>query len=276
MASYPRGPRKQNTWTVREGDQFFQGTGKVYDTLKSIAAHLERLGIPYAVAGGLALFHHGYRRYTEDIDILITGEDLKLVHDKLQGKGYLPKFEGARNLRDTGTGVSIEFIVTGEFPGDGKVKPVAFPDPSTVAEEIDGVRYLNLPKLVELKLASGMTNPDRLRDTADVQQLIKALNLPGDFVNKLDPFVRDAYEALWRAENAPKRFVRRWRKEGPAPEAKTIQELAERMGSEELREMAKDGITLDVESLGGDYAYLVTADPQVAAKYDMHEESEFL
>ena len=30
--------------------------------------------------------------------------------------------------------------------------------------EIDGINYLNLPTLIELKLASGMTNPGRLKD----------------------------------------------------------------------------------------------------------------
>jgi hypothetical protein len=45
---------------------------------------------------------------------------------------------------------------------------------------------------------------------------------------------------------------------------------------EELRQMHADGVVLD--SGGGtadDYAHLVTTDPEVARKYDMHEESEF-
>jgi hypothetical protein len=44
-----------------------------------------------------------------------------------------------------------EFLVTGEFPGDGKPKPVAFPDPSTCSTQIGGVYYLRLPTLLELK-----------------------------------------------------------------------------------------------------------------------------
>ncbi len=34
---------------------------------------------------------------------------------------------------------------------------------------IEGVKILNLPKLVELKLASGMSGAARLKDLADVQ-----------------------------------------------------------------------------------------------------------
>jgi hypothetical protein len=55
-----------------------------------------------------------------------------------------------------------------------------------------------LPKLVELKLASGMTNPGRLKDLADVLELIKVLSLPIDFAEQLDSFVRARYKALWQ------------------------------------------------------------------------------
>lgn len=36
----------------------------------------------------------------------------------------------------------------------------------------DGVQTITLEKLIELKLASGMSASDRLRDLADVQELI--------------------------------------------------------------------------------------------------------
>jgi hypothetical protein len=109
----------------------------------------------------------------------------------------VPPFSGSRHLRDTETSVRIEFLVAGQYPGDGKPKPVAFPDPRNVAVEIRGIRYLNLPTLVELKLTSGMTNPGRFKDLGDVQELIRELQLPRDFVAKLNPFVRQKYEELW-------------------------------------------------------------------------------
>ena len=51
----------------------------VYQTLRSIAAKLEQLGIPYAVAGGMALVAHGYDRTTTDVDILVTPVSLEAV-----------------------------------------------------------------------------------------------------------------------------------------------------------------------------------------------------
>ena len=114
----------------------------------------------------MALDAHGFRRLTVDVDILVTREDLNAIHENLEGLGYVPPFTGSKNLRDAEHGVRVEFLIAGEFPGDGKPKPVAFPDPATVGVEIKGVRYLSLPTLVELKLASGMTNPGRLKDLA--------------------------------------------------------------------------------------------------------------
>ncbi|GIK15091.1 MAG: hypothetical protein BroJett003_00550 [Planctomycetota bacterium] len=167
----------------------------VHQTLTEITRRLADLGIPYAVVGGMALVAHGYLRTTVDVDVLVTADGLKAIHEKLEGTEYLPLFAGSKNLRDTKTGVRIEFIVTGQFPGDGKPKPIAFPDPASasVVETIDGVNYVNLPTLVELKLASGMTNPGRLRDLADVQELIRVLKLPKEFADRLNPFVRSRY-----------------------------------------------------------------------------------
>ena len=90
-------------------------------------------------------------------------------------------------------------MTSGEYPGDGKPKPVQFPIPSEASVEIDGVRVVTLEKLIELKLASGMTAPDRLKDLADVQELIKACYLDADFAIRLNPYVRDQYSILWKA-----------------------------------------------------------------------------
>lgn len=171
----------------------------VYDSLREIAKRLPEIGVPYAILGGMALVAHGYRRTTEGVDILITPEGFERAHEKLVGLGYRPAFEKSKNLRDTRTGVQIKLITTGGFPGDGKPKPVAFPDPDTVAVEIDGICYVNLPTLVELKLASGMTNPGRLRDLADVQELVRALGLGDAFAEGLHPYVQQEFRDLAQA-----------------------------------------------------------------------------
>lgn len=185
-------------WALLEGSMHFEKESKVHQTLLKVTQRLDALGIPYAVVGGLALFFHGYRRFTEDVDILVTKDDLKTIHEKLEGRGYLPPFEGSKHLRDTDSGVKIEFLTTGEFPGDGKPKPVAFPNPADVRVQGAGAWFLSLPALVELKLASGISNPLRGKDIVDVQELISELKLTEDFASQLNEFVRDKFLDLVR------------------------------------------------------------------------------
>lgn len=191
---------------LRESEAFFMKEGKIHLTLKRLARALDEESIPYAIVGGMALNLHGYTRETVDVDILLTNEGLKTFRERLIGRGYIPAFGGAsKSFRDAETQVKVEALTTGEYPGDGKPKPVAFPDPSAVSVERDGYRVIALEKLIELKLASGMSAPHRLRDLADVQDLISVLNLPLDVENQLDASVRDEYRRLWETvQQAPR------------------------------------------------------------------------
>jgi hypothetical protein len=180
-----------------EGLRYFMGEGGLNNALARLCEDLERHGIDYMVIGAVALMAHGYPRFTEDIDLVLTREGLEAFHRELVGLGYLPAFEGARKrLRATQGGVPVEVILAGEYPGDGRPKPVVFPEPAEASIELDGVRVVTLEKLVELKLASGMTAPDRLKDLADVQELIKVRGLGSDFAVRLDPYVREQYLRL--------------------------------------------------------------------------------
>jgi hypothetical protein len=183
-----------------EGLRYFMGEGNLQGTLAQVSSDLKQHGIDYMVIGAVALLAYGYPRFTEDIDLVLTPEGLEAFHRDLIGLGYVPAFPGAKKrLRSTREGVSIEVILAGEYPGDGKPKPVSFPVPSTSSTDIDGVQIVTLEKLIELKLASGMTAPDRLKDLADVQELIKLRSLTAAFAATLDPYVRDKFLELCRA-----------------------------------------------------------------------------
>ena len=183
-----------------EGLRYFMGEGTLNKTLARLSNDLEEHGISYAVIDAVALLAHGYPRFTEDIDLVMTAEGLEKFHEELVGLGYVPAFPGAKKrLKSTVDGVSIEVMTTGEYPGDGKPKPVSMPAPAEAATEIDGIKFVTLEKLIELKLASGISAPDRLKDLADVQELIKILNLPIGFSDNLSPYVRDKFKELWTA-----------------------------------------------------------------------------
>jgi hypothetical protein len=186
-------------WALREGSMHFEKDSAVHKTLQKITRRLEELGISYALVGGMAMFFHGYRRFTDDVDILVTPDGLKEIHRRLEGLGYVPPFSGSKHLRDAEYGVKVEFLTSGDYPGDGKPKPVAFPNPADASVVIEGVSCLQLPRLIELKLASGMTNPGRLNDLGDVQRMIQALGLPEQLADQLNPYVREKYKELWNA-----------------------------------------------------------------------------
>ena len=193
-------------WALREGSLHFEEKSGVQTTLKKICKRLDELAIPYVVAGGMALYRHGFRRFTEDVDLLVTRDGLKAIHEALDGLGYMHVFKGSKKLRDAETGVQIDFLITGDYPGDGKPKPVAFPDPSQVAVHIDGINVISLPKLVELKLASGMSNANRMKDLADVMEVIKILKLPNEFGQTLSEYVRPKFDELWQITQVPDPF----------------------------------------------------------------------
>jgi len=183
-----------------EGLRYFMGHGELNKMVAELGSDLNRHGIEYMIIGAVALTAHGYPRFTSDVDIVLTREWLEAFHRELVGLGYRAAFEGAKKkLRSTRNAVSIEVITAGEYPGDGKPKPVVFPHPSTASIEISGVKVVTLEKLVELKLASGMTAPDRLKDLADVQELIKIRGLSRELAAKLNPYVREKYFELWDA-----------------------------------------------------------------------------
>src|SRR5690349_9837011 len=103
-----------------EGLRYFMGEGTINKALTRLANDLEQRGIDYMVIGAIALLAHGYPRFTEDIDLVMTSDGLQKFHDELIGLGYTPAFE---------------VMTTGEFPGDGKPKPVSMPSPSEASIE---------------------------------------------------------------------------------------------------------------------------------------------
>jgi hypothetical protein len=199
MEAFEDSMRRGGAAAIRQVGRFFMKEDPVFQTLRAITRRLTELGIRHCVAGGMALVAHGYDRTTVDVDLLVTEDGLRRAHEYLEGAGYVLPFAGSKSLRDATTNVRIEFLVAGRFPGDGKPKPVAFPDPSKAGVDIDGILYLTLPALVELKLASGISAPYRLKDLADVQELIRILALPREFAEGLDASVRPKFLELWTA-----------------------------------------------------------------------------
>jgi hypothetical protein len=205
LPRYPASERSAEE-VLRDTDDFFAGQGPVHSTLRRLATRLDQEGIPYAIIGAMALNLLGYSRQTVDVDVLLSGEGLERFRDCFVGRGYVPAFPGAqKSFRDSDTGVRIDVIRTGEYPGDGKPKPVSFPDPARSSIAIGRYRVVSLEKLIELKIASGLSAPHRqLVDLADVQRLIEELSLPAELADSIPASNRSTAACGHSPSAAPK------------------------------------------------------------------------
>lgn len=181
-------------------DAFMLERSPVHDTMRRLAKALNDLEIPFVIAGAMAANAHGHRRTTADVDVLMRREDLARFKASSMGLGWLDLFEGSKGFKDTLNGVKVDVLIVGDYPGDGRVKPVSFPTPESVREvRNEGLPYINLKSLLELKIASGMTAPHRLQDLADVIPLIRINALPLEYADQLNPFVREKFNELWQS-----------------------------------------------------------------------------
>jgi len=115
-------------WALSEGSRHFEEDSSVFKALRNITSRLKGLGIPYTVVGGMALFRHGLRRFTEDVDLLVTKHDLKVIHEKLEGLGYLPPFKNSKRNRswvggDKSTGTRTARVMVRAGTGRRMTRP---------------------------------------------------------------------------------------------------------------------------------------------------------
>ncbi|MDQ3007928.1 MAG: nucleotidyltransferase family protein [Chloroflexota bacterium] len=203
MATYEARLQDDYLALLKEASKYYMARGDVFTTLQNLTRRLEDEKIPYVLIGGLALAAHGFVRMTQDVDLLMRREGLEAFKQRFLGRGYILASSGAqKTFRDTETQVRIKILIAGDYPGDGKPEPIAFPDPSIVFTERGGMRVIPMETLIELKLASGMSAPHRLRDLADVQDLISTLKLPIELAERLDASVRETFRQLWHSAQA--------------------------------------------------------------------------
>lgn len=177
--------------------RFFMGVSDVHAALAKVAHRLDEIGVSYAVCGALAGNAHGHARATTGVDLLVTEDGLQRFKQASIGRGWIEKFAGSRGVKDAERKVPIDFLLAGGIPGDGTPHGVVFPDPATVAIDRAGVKFVSLEALVELKLASGITLPQRLQVLADVVALVRVNRLPKEFGDRLHPIVRAKWMELW-------------------------------------------------------------------------------
>jgi hypothetical protein len=123
-------------------------------------------GIPLAIVGGLAAIHHGYERFTKDIEVVVQSGDLDILTRVAPHYGIKVIWkdpEGWHKLQCEG--VPIDVVPEGRKPRNDA--PTAIPGPKQLGVR-EGAGYAGIAGWVETKLGSY-----RVQDRAGVVQVIK-------------------------------------------------------------------------------------------------------
>src|SRR5262249_17886134 len=126
----PSNQRPPDFWErLKQLDRFFEGRDEVHQTMRRLVRRLAKANIAYAVVGGMAVFAQGYRRATNDVDILLTREGFAEFQRLFVPKHYGTIPNRSRRFVDRANEINVDILVTGRFPGSGKPGPIPFPDP---------------------------------------------------------------------------------------------------------------------------------------------------
>src|SRR5438067_6161568 len=138
--------------------------GRYGRVVKAIDRLLGIVGCEAVLAGGWAVWHHGFiARVTQDLDIVIPADRLDefLKVAAVAGFDVFPAQTGRwPKLIHRETKVDIDVLPEGGRPGTvSRPAPTTIPHPSALGAARRQLQYPRLDSLIELKLAAG-----RLRD----------------------------------------------------------------------------------------------------------------
>lgn len=154
--------------------------GMLHDSsrLLDAARRVSHAGLP--AVGGIAVFLHGYRRTTEDLDVYAADTaTARAAIEQLGGVWDPAKREFLL------AGVPVQLVTDQQTGG-----------PPEHVSEIDGVRVVSLADLIRFKLRSGLNTPGRTQDLADVEGLVRRVPLDKAFAAKLPSEMRPAFKSI--------------------------------------------------------------------------------
>ncbi|MEM6552879.1 MAG: hypothetical protein AAF750_12235 [Planctomycetota bacterium] len=171
--------------------RMLQDDQTILDTAREISSILQRIGVAGGVVGGIAVFLHGYRRTTTDIDVYCV--DRSALGDALKAAGYV--WDDAERQFMKGD-VPVQLLAPQDRLG---FDPTHFQD-------LEGVQAVSLADLISMKLASGTGNVHRMNDLSDIVRLAHANKIDKSFTPKIAPEYRKEFKVLMdRMATDPKR-----------------------------------------------------------------------
>lgn len=143
-----------------------QGDPRFTSALELLETIARKEGVPIAIVGGMAAIHHGYERWTKDIDIVVGIGHLAPLIRVAPNYGVKVRWQDPKGWHKLHyNGVDIEIV-----PEGGKARkdaPTTIPSPRQLGI-LQGSGYACLEGWVETKLSS-----NRSQDRADVVRVVK-------------------------------------------------------------------------------------------------------
>lgn len=165
---------------IHEALLMLDGKGAILDVARRVTEILTTHGIDGAIVGGVAVVLHGHIRTTVDVDVYAP--DPRSLGDALRADGF--SFDAKR--KEFSLGQIPVHLVTADL----------LSAPPRNLTEIDEIRTLSLPDLIDMKLHSGLNNLLRAQDLADVIGLIRHHKLTSNFARQLDKPLRRDFRKL--------------------------------------------------------------------------------
>jgi hypothetical protein len=162
------------------------GNAPLTATAEKLNRWLRQGGFNYLVVGGYAVQEHGYARFTNDVDIVVDDRDR--VRHFLLATGKFKAVPGsAMSIKDADNGVLVDLLPAGSVDSRDALP---YPEPRSSTGHM--IQFVTMPELLNLKLSAY-----RMKDRADVTELIKRQLLSHDFYAQLHPKVQERYRLLW-------------------------------------------------------------------------------
>jgi hypothetical protein len=148
--------------------------GRYGRVVRAVDHLLDVLKCPSVLAGGWAVWRNGFvGRVTQDIDIVLPADRIEEFVRLAGVSGFevLPHLEGRwPKARHKDTDVQVVMVPENARPGvAAKLAPTTIRHPLAMGGQGAALVYVDLPALVELKIAAG-----RIGDEHDVVELIRA------------------------------------------------------------------------------------------------------
>jgi len=177
------------------------GNESLWSVAERCHALLSAAKIPYSICGGVAVCLHGYQRNTIDLDLVIRSSESEAVRKVLADSGLI--WDEANVEFRSPDGIAVQFLIAGQKAGKGSEVTIPEPIGDLNVEQREGLPVVRLSRLIEMKIACGISNLRRThKDFADVVELIAARKLDGSFARFLHKSLRPTFRELVRNAQA--------------------------------------------------------------------------